>query len=108
MKHKILLCSALMSLAGTVCADIVEDNTYGYKYTNNSTGIYSPGGAGTVGNQRYDLYIQNIAQGKPAQARTVNNDYPIAKAVDGDTRTEVDIFLALFIVHERAFTAYEL
>ena len=84
MKHKMLFCSALMSLAGTVCADIVEDNTYGYKYTNNSTGIYSPGGAGTVGNQRYDLYIQNIAQGKPAQARTVNNDYPIAKAVDGD------------------------
>ncbi|MBQ2820412.1 MAG: hypothetical protein IJF17_02375, partial [Thermoguttaceae bacterium] len=84
MKHKMLFCGALMSLAGTVCADIVEDNTYGYKYTNNSTGIYSPGGAGTVGNQRYDLYIQNIAQGKPAQARTVNNDYPIAKAVDGD------------------------
>ena len=84
MKHKMLFCSALMSLAGTVCADIVEDNTYGYKYTNNSTGIYSPGGAGSVGNQRYDLYIQNIAQGKPAQARTVNNDYPIAKAVDGD------------------------
>ncbi len=84
MKRKMLFCGALMSLAGTVCADIVEDNTYGYKYTNNSTGIYSPGGAGSVGNQRYDLYIQNIAQGKPAQARTVNNNYPIAKAVDGD------------------------
>lgn len=82
--HKVLFGSALLTLAGTACAEIAEDTTYGYKYTNTAD-IYSPGGAGTVGNQRYDMYIQNLALGKPASASSRYNPgmFGPEQAVDG-------------------------
>lgn len=42
-------------------------------------------GAGTVGSQRYDLYVRNIAQEKPTAAKTVSANYPTSKAVDGNS-----------------------